>query len=158
MPTAISAADDRRDAKRVEGSAAPHPGADAGQQFHVAGSHAADGIRRQQEHQADDRSQQAPAEPCPAEVGGAVDPAAMISGNVIQFGTRSFQPSITAATISTALSSQKDHQCSERETGRVLMSGISGFSEDISQGREESAGRRWGSDILAFVIHCPNKA
>ena len=41
----------------------------------------------------------------------------MTKGNVIQLGTLSFQPSITAATINTVLSSQMG-QFSAREEGR----------------------------------------
>ena len=55
---------------------AADPGADAGQQFHVAGAHAADGVGRQQQRQADRRAHQAPAESFPAERDRADDPAA----------------------------------------------------------------------------------
>ncbi len=40
------AADDGRSAEGIERDGAAHPGAHAGQQLHVAGAHAADGIGR----------------------------------------------------------------------------------------------------------------
>ena len=56
-------AEDGGDAKGVEGDGRPDPGADAGQQFDVAGAHAADGVGGQQQAQPDGRPQQAQPRP-----------------------------------------------------------------------------------------------
>ena len=95
------AAEDGGDAKGVEGDGGPDPGPDAGQQLDVAGPHAADGVGRQEQSQAQGRAEQAPGQALPAEAGRRVDQPLTTSGKVIQFGTLSFQPSITAATTNT---------------------------------------------------------
>ena len=71
-------ADDRRDGERVERRGAPDPGADAGEQLHVARAHAADRVGRQQQREADDRAEHAVHQAFPTGVRrqrGAVDPA-----------------------------------------------------------------------------------
>ena len=63
------AAEDGGDAKGVEGDGGPDPGPDAGQQLDVAGPHAADGVGRQEQSQAEGRADQARGQALPAEAG-----------------------------------------------------------------------------------------
>ncbi len=70
------APEDGREAEGIEGHGTPDPGPDAGKQFDVSGSHSADRVGRQQQEQPDGGTQEAPTESGPAEIGGAVDPAA----------------------------------------------------------------------------------
>ena len=73
-------ADDGTNRERVHRVRAIDPSPHAGQQLHVAGSHAADGIGWQEQRQADDRPQKTPAQSLPAEGSRTIEPAAEDEG------------------------------------------------------------------------------